>query len=251
MKKIIRPLTVLLMMTILVLAELTPSNEARADTGECFARMSEETARYVREMRIPLKGADSEFYASKAEQVYLLNSEETLNLSAGRTFKNTVAVINYKDARGGGGFYVIEQEITPGKITFFLKKDSEVLESRPVKLFVPRGLAGRAQGPGQPCNQSDCDSINNDTRAKVAALAVEANRTCTTQHTCLPFCNCFAGKLSVAPTIIDVPPSSWRCRTTWQVKYAESQFWIKKINGPLLIQAFDVAIKKEAGRYTF
>ena len=253
MRKTLQLLSLVLVMTIIGLTTLTPSNRANADNDECFTRMSEETSRYIREMKIQLKGADPEFYSSKAEQVYLLSSEETLKLDARKTVKNTVAVINHKDARGKDSFYVIEQEITPGQVTFFLKKDSEVLQSLPVKLNLPRRATRPPKiGPGVPCKQSDCDEINKEEAATDAAMAARANQTCKRQSYCVQHCECFAGALGVSQTIKYVDPTSWRCRSIkTEIKYLPLHLWIKTIEGPLLDQAFDTAIKKEVSRYTF
>jgi hypothetical protein len=204
-------------------------------------------------MKIPLKGADSEFYSSKAEQVYLLNSEETLKLDARKTFRNTVAVINHKDAGGKSSFYVIEQEITPGKVTFFLKKDSKVLQSLPVNLIPPRRSARLTQMiPGGPCKQSDCDDINKEKAATIAVMAARANQTCRRQGFCLQSCRCVVGVLDVTQDLMYVDPTSRNCwKFNLEVKYISAHLWAKVTESPLLAQAFEVAIKKEARLYTF
>jgi hypothetical protein len=253
MRKMLQLLSLALIITIIGLTDFTPSNRANADNDECVTRMSEETFRYVREMNIPLKGADSEFYSSKAEQVYLLSSEEKLKLDDRKTVKNTVAVVNHKDASGKGGFYVIEQEIMPGKVTFFLKKDSKLLQSLPVKLNLPRRTTRPAKiGPGVPCKQSDCNQINKEEAATDAVMASLANKTCKRQTYCVQHCECFAGALGVSQNIKYVDPTSWRCRViNAETKYLSLHLWIKTIEGSLLDQAFDTAIKKEVSLYTF
>jgi hypothetical protein len=242
-----------LVLTFICLTDFMPSNRANADNDECSTRMSEETSRYVREMKIPLKGADSEFYSSKAEQVYVLNSEEILKLGARKSVKNTVAVINHKDAGGKGSFYVIEQEITPGNVTFFLKKDSKILQSLPVALNLS-GRPGRLTQsiPGGPCKQSDCDVINQEKAAMLAMLAARANQTCTRQRFCVQSCRCFAGVLDVSQDIGYVDPTSRRCWTyNVDISYLSAQLWVRVTESPLLTQAFEIAIKKEALLYTF
>lgn len=253
MRKTLQLLSIALVITLICLSDFIPSNRAHAENDECLTRMSEETSRYVREMKIPLKGTDSEFYSSKAEQVYLLNSEETLKLDARKTFRNTVAVVNHKDAGGKSSFYVIEQEITPGKVTFFLKKDSKVLQSLPVNLIRPRRSARLTQMiPGGPCKQSDCDVINKEKAATIAAMAARANQTCTRQHFCVQSCRCVVGVLAVSQDIMYVDPTSRNCWTlNADVNYLAAQLLVRVTESPLLAQAFEVAIKKESRLYTF
>ena len=253
MRKTLQPLSIVLLITIIGLTDFMPSNRANAKNDERLTRMSEETSRYVREMKIPLKGADPEFYSSKAEQVYMLNSEETLKLDARKTFRNTVAVINHRDAGGKSSFYVIEQEITPGKVTFFLKKDSKILQSLPVNLIPPRMPARLTQKiPGGPCKQSDCDNINKEKAATIAVMAARANQTCVRQQFCVQSCRCSVGVLDVSQDIMYVDPTSWRCGTSnSDATYLSAQLWVRVTESPLLAQAFETAIKKEARLYTF
>lgn len=242
-----------LVVTLIGLAVFTPSHRAQADKDECSTRMSEETSRYIREMKISLKGADSEFYSSKAEQVYLLNSEEALKLDGRNIIRNTVAVINHKDSNGKGSFYVIEQEIRPDKVVFFLKSNAKVLQSLQVALNPPdRSVSAIPSGPGVPCNQSQCNVINNKAALIGAQMALLANQTCKRQTYCVQHCMCFAGVQSVSWDIMFIDPTSRRC---W-IANAESaslsaHLWPVAPGNPLLAQAFDVAIKKQARLYTF
>lgn len=111
------------------------------DNDDCSTKMSAETQRYIVETKVPLKGADSEFYASGTEQVYLLNSEERMKLDVRQTVRSTVAVINHKEASGKGSFYVIEQEIMPGQVLFSLKEQwqdsTDVGDATKTQWFAP------------------------------------------------------------------------------------------------------------------
>lgn len=248
MRKTIQLLSLAFVMSIIGLTSFAPVHKAGADNGECLTRMSEDTARYIREMRIPLKGADSEFYSSKTEQVYLLSSEETLKLDSRRNIKNTVAVINYKEAGSKSGFYVIEQEIARGKVTYFLKKDSRVLQTLPMNLFVGRASSPRAQAIPGKC---DCTELDEYARNRSATLLALANQTCQRQIECIPFCRCIGNKQSVAYNYTFFDPTSWRCRKLIALNFQASALWSLVRDGTLLDQAFDTAIKKEAGRYIF
>ena len=254
MRKMLKLSCFALVFAFIGLADVIPSNRARAVGDECSTRMAEETSRYVREMNIPLKGAAYEFYSSKAEQVLLLSSEEKLKADAGKGFRNTVAVINHRDAAGKGGFYVIEQEIRPGEVTFLLKKDSRVIQSLPVKLNLSRNAARIAQiGPGVGCKPSDCDAINQEEAAMDAQMAALANNTCKRITYCVQHCSCFAGSMGIAQVLKYVDPTSKGC---WKVnaqsaQHLSAQLWFKVTESTLLAQAFDVAIKKEVGLYRF
>jgi hypothetical protein len=247
MRKTIQLSSIALVLAIIGLMDFTSSRKVKADDGECFTGMSEETARYVREKKIPLKGTDSEFYSNRTEQVYLLSSEETLKLDSRRNIRNTVAVINHKEAGGKGGFYVIEQEIAPGRVTYFLKKDSQVLQSLPMKLFVSRESSPRAQAIPGKC---DCTELDDYARNRTATLLALANQTCHRQTECIPYCKCVGGKQSVAYNYTFFDPTSWRCRTL-NASNQTAVLWNRVKAGTLLDQAFDTAIKKEAALYTF
>lgn len=236
------------------LAGLIPSNSAGAAGEECPTRLAEETSRFIREQNISLKGAAYEFYGSKSEQVFLLSSEEKLKPDAARGFRNIVAVINHKDAAGRGGFYVIEQEIRPGEVTFSLKKDSRVIQTLPVKLNPSRNAARIGKiGPGLGCNQAACDAINEEEATMDAQMAELANNTCKRITYCVQHCSCFAGSMGIAQVLKYVDPTSKGC---WKVnaqsaQYLSAQLWFKVTESTLLAQAFDVAIKKEVGLYSF
>ena len=242
-----------LVITLLGLAVFTPSHRAHADKDDCSTRMSEETSRYIREMKITLKGTDPEFYSSKAEQVYLLNSGEVLKLGGRSFIRNTVAVINHKDANGKGSFYVIEQEIRPGKVFFFLKNDSQVLQSLQVELNPPdRSVSAIPSGPGVPCNQSQCNAINKKAAVIGAQMALIANQTCQRQIYCVQHCMCFAGVQSVSQDLMFIDPTSRRCwKANAEAASLSAHLWMPPTGNPLLAQAFDVAIKKQARLYTF
>jgi hypothetical protein len=237
---------------VIGLSGFTPSNRANADSRECPGRMSEETSRYVREMNIPLKGADAEFYSSREEQVYLLSSEEALNPDAGKPVRNTVAVINHKDAGGRSKFYVVEQEIRPGEVSFLLKQDSKVIQTLPVLLNLPDRSFRLAQaGPGLGCQPSTCSAINQAEAAVDANMAALANKECRRVSYCVQHCSCFAGAVGIAQVLKYVDPTSRNC---WirnvGTQYASAQFWMRFTESPLLTQALDVAIKKEVRLYT-
>lgn len=255
MRKTLQLLCVALVFTFIGLAVLIPPNRASAVADECSARMAEETSRYVREQNISLKGAAQEFYSNKAEQVLLLSSEEKLKPDAARGFRNTVAVINHRDAAGKGNFYVIEQEIRPGEVTFLLKKDSKVLQTLPVKLN-PSGRAGAVaqKGPGVGCNPSSCAAINEAEAIIDAQMAAMANQTCKRVSYCVQHCDCFAGSLGISQVIKYVDPTAkgcWRFNVTFLSLSAPSRLWLRVTESPLLAEALDAAVQKEVGLYHF
>ncbi|HEX8474974.1 MAG TPA: hypothetical protein VF666_13165 [Pyrinomonadaceae bacterium] len=252
MRKMIQLLCIAFVITIIGLTGLMPSSKVEADNTECLSRMSEETATYIRDMKISLKGRDAEFYSNKGEQVYLLNSEEPLKLNSRRPITNTVAVVNHQDANGKRDFYVIEQEITRDKIIYALKKDSKVLQTLPIRMGSPARL--KVGGPGNPSG-CQCDAINAETNAQLAGLVTLANQTCKKQGVCLPVCHCFGGVQSIAQTLFAANPTSWNCRKFTEVKFIASSLWGRVSEesgtGTLLDHAFEVAIKKEALLYSF
>jgi hypothetical protein len=251
-RKTLQLLSIAIAVAVIGLSGFAPSNRASADSRECSNRMSEETSRYIKEMNIPLKGADAEFYSGKAEQVYLLNSEETLNPGAGRPVRNTVAVINHKDADGRSNFYVVEQEVRPGEVSFLLKKDSKLVQTLPVQLNLPDRSFRLAQaGPGVGCQPSSCNAINQAEAAVDANMAALANKDCRRVSYCVQHCSCFAGAMGVAQVIKYVDPTSRNC---WVrdvgTYYASAHFWRAVSESSLLAQALDAAIKKEVRLYT-
>lgn len=236
-------------LSLIALASCGPSHGPKADSADCLAQMSEETTAYIRNTKIPLTGADAEFYANREEQVYLVNSEEAVRLDPKESAKKPVAVINHKEPGGKRSFYLIEQEVAADKITFILSKDSKVLESLPISLVLPRpSIPGTG---GSPC-QNSCDTINADNNAQIQALQAEANQTCSSRGICLPFCRCVGGTQSLEPTLYRIDPTAWRCWiTTTEVKYHAFHFWAGRQLGPFLAQAFDTAVIKQAGRFVY
>ncbi len=251
MKKITQLFCLAVVLTIIGLSGCMPSNRPSADTGGCLAQMSDETTAHIRDRKIPLKGTDAQLFGNKEEQVYLVSSQEPVKLNSKEVAKNVVAVINHKEAGGKSNFYLIEQEITPEQITFVLSKDSKVLESLPIKLVLPRAAIPGPGGPDQGACQSSCDSIDADNDAQLQALLAEANSTCSDRGICLPMCTCLNGVQSIGFKIINVEPTSWRCRRNIAVEYYDWHFFALRNPGPFLDQAFDMAIKKEARLYAF
>lgn len=235
-----------IVLTLTALAGCGPTRNPTADNRDCLSTMGEETAAYIRERKIPLKGADAELYGNKEQQVYLLNSQEPVKVSADGAGKNPVAIIQHKDARGKSSFYLIEQEITAEKITFILSKDSKVLESLPVPLVLSRAAV---PDPGGECKKY-CDSIEANNDAQLQAVLAQANQTCTRMRICLPFCHCVSGVPHIGYAMYLVPPTSWKC---WKVLATEKQLslqWDLPDPGPFLDQAFDTALRKTASLYT-
>lgn len=255
MRKTLQLLSIAIAVAVIGLSGLTLSNRANADNRECSSRvMSEETSRYIREMNIPLKGADAEFYSGKGEQVYLLNSEEIVNPDAGRPVRQTVAVINHKGAGRGSDFYVVEQEIRSGEVSFLLTKDAKLIQTLPVRLNLPNRSFRLAQtGPGVGCQPDDCKAINQAEAAADATAVALANQECRRVSYCVQHCSCFAGAMGVAQVLKYVDPTSRNC---WirnvTVQYASAHFWPRftESENPLLAQALDTAIQKEVRLYT-
>lgn len=245
-KMVRSPFVILLTLIAIAIAGCGPTRNPTADNRDCLVTMGEETAAYLRERNIPLKGADAELYGNKEQQVYLLNSQEPVKVSAEAAGKNPVAIIQHKDARGKSNFYLIEQEITAEKITFILSKDSKVLESLPVPLVLSRATVPH---PGGECKKY-CDSIEANNDAQLQAVLAQANQTCTRMRICLPFCHCVSGVPHIGYAMYLVAPTSWRC---WKVLATEKQLSIKwdlPDSGPFLDQAFDTALRKTASLYT-
>ena len=246
-KKTVRFLFIL---TLISLAGCRPASQPNPAAGDCLSRMAEETAAYVRERKIPLKGGDAKLYGNKEEQVYLLSSQEPVKLGSSGSAKTPVALIQHKDSSGKNSFYLLEQEITPEKITFILSQDSKVFESLPVKLVLPRASVPiTPDGPGGECKKY-CDSVEADNDAQLQALLAEANRTCSEIRICLPFCNCVGGVPHTAWALYLINPTSWRC---WRVVAVEREIahpWPLPDPGPFLDQAFNAALKKTASLYT-
>lgn len=233
--------------SVVLMSAFVPAHQAGGDERECQNRMSEETAAYIRKMRIPLRGADSEFYGNGKEQVYVLNSGEVLSLNSRRPVGNTFAVVNHRDARGRSSFYVMEQEVAREQITISIKRDSKLLLSLPVKLVTPRALGRVKDLP----SQGECDRINEETNEQVASFLASANQTCKTYQACLPRCN--PANQSVAQLIMIFEPTSWRCKldaTQYEAGFAH-HFLVEVDEGSLLDQAFEVAIKNVSRRYTY
>jgi len=251
-RKKLQLLGIAIAVALIGLSGLTPSNRASADNRECSTRMSEETSRYIKEMNVSLKGADAEFYSGKDEQVYLLSSEEALNLDGGKSARNTVAVINHKDAGGRSNFYVVEQEIRPGEISFLLRQGSRVIQTLPVQLNLPeRPFRLTQAGPGVGCQPSDCNAMRQAEMAVDANMAALANKDCRRVSYCVQHCECFAGAMGMAYVIKYVDPTSRNC---WirnvETQYASAQLWMRFTKSSLLAQALDVAIRKEVRLYT-
>jgi hypothetical protein len=245
MKNITRLSGFVMVLLLIGLTAFLPPDRVAADGGECLARMSEETTAYIREMKIPLKGADARLYANRREQVYLLSSEETVKLNPGRPVKSTVAVIDHKDAGGRSVFYVIDQEIAKGQATLTLKRGTEVLQTFRTRLPT---MAVRAQAKPDEC---DCSYYDNYTAQRIQFLQAEANRLCVTTNECVPICTCPFGKMSVAITRIYFQPTSWRCRIAIKAEVATRYHWFKVTDDDLLDDAFDTAVEKAVGHYSF
>lgn len=243
MKNITRLSGFLMVLLLIGLTAFLPPNRVAADDGECLARMSEETAAYIREMKIPLRGADARLYANRREQVYLLSSEETVKLNPGRPVKSTVAVIDHKDAGGRSVFYVIDQEIAKGQATLTLKRGTEVLQTFRTRLPT---MAVHAQAKPGEC---DCSYYDNYTLQRGQFLQAEANRLCVTLNECLPLCSCPFGKMSVALAMTYFPPTSWRCRIAIKAEAVAVHHWFKVTDDDLLNDAFDTAVEKAVGNY--
>lgn len=243
MKNITRPSGLVTVLLLIGLTAFLPPDRAAADGGECMARMSEETAAYVREMKIPIKGADARLFADTREQVYLLNSEETVKLNPGRPVKSTPGVINYKDGGGRSVFYVIEQEVAKGQAKLTLKRGAEVLQMFRTRLPT---IAVRAQAKPGEC---DCSYYDNYTLQRGQFLQAEANRLCVTLNECLPLCSCPFGKMSVALAMTYFPPTSWRCRIAIKAEAVAVHHWFKVTDDDLLNDAFDTAVEKAVGNY--
>jgi hypothetical protein len=235
-------------LTIVGLTGCLPSNKPSAGNGDCLTRMAEETASHIRDKKIPLKGADAELHSNKEEQVYVLSSQEPVKLNPKESLKNTVAVINHKEASGKSSFYLVEQEIAPDQITFVLKKNGEVLKSVPVKLILPRQTV---PGPGVGNCESFCDSVDAENVPYFQAAQADANRTCSTATICRPACFCVGGTPSMPPTLYAFPPNSWRCWKNVETKYVAERFWALRTESPLLDQALDAAVTKEARLYSY
>lgn len=245
MKNITRLSGFVMVLLLIGLTAFLPPDRVAADGGECLARMSEETAAYTREMKIPLRGADAQLYANRREQVYLLSSEETVKLNPGRPVKSTVAVIDHKDAGGRSVFYVIEQEVAKRQATLTLKRGTEVLQTFQTRLPT---IAIRAQTKPDEC---DCSYYNDYTAQRRQFLQAEANRLCVTLNECVPICSCPFGKMSVALAMVYFTPTSWRCRTVIKAEVATRYHWFKVTDSDPLNDAFDTAVEKAVGHYSF
>lgn len=237
-----------LCLAIVVLVAFLPSSVASAKDNDCFISMSDETSRYVREAKVPLRGNDAEFYSSETEQVLLLSSDEIVKLPVRKPITSTVAVIDHRGKDGIASFYVIEQVIAPGSVTFHLRKDSRILESLQVALTSPSKSARLKPEP--VCGANDCAVINSNEAVIDAAMAALANQTCKRQLYCVEHCMCFAGKLAVAQTLKYVDPTSRRC---WRVNVETRslQMWNRVSAGPLLAHSFEVAVQKAVTLYRF
>jgi hypothetical protein len=243
MKKMVHRRRVAILLAIIGLTGCL-SSEANPGNRADRTRMSEETAAFIRDRKIPLKGTDAEFYGNKEEQVYLLNSQDRVKLNSKASEKNTVAVINQKHANGKSNFYIIEQEITPKQITFLLRKDSKVLESLLIRV-------GAAPHPGVGNCQSFCDSMEANNKAQLQAVQVEVNGTCSTTRFCLPMCGCVGGVGTVVGwATYAIYPTSLRCGMNVASRNRASQFWTSRNLSPFLGRALDTAIKKEAKLYS-
>jgi hypothetical protein len=237
-------------LALIALAGCGPSRNSTAENRDCLDGMAEETTAYIKEKKIPLKGSNGELYSNENEQVYLLSSQESVKLDSNEPVKSPVAVINRKEAGGKRSYYLIEQEITADKVTFILSKDSQVLESLPVPLVRPAKTIPGPGGPGQGSCEGVCDSAKAENDAKIQAALAEANRTCLKQGLCLPVCQCVNGVPYYQQSLIDVNPTSWRCRREIAIKNQPLHFFALRNTGPFLDEAFDIAMRKAAKLYT-
>lgn len=236
--------------TLIASAGCRPPNRPNADSGDCLSRMAEETAAYIKQKKIPMKGSDGELYGNEKEQVYLLNSQEQVKLASNEPVKSTVAVINRKEG-AQSSFYLIEQEISADKITFTLSKDSQVLESLPIPLIRSAKTIPDPGGGAQSC-EIFCDTANANAgvEARLQALQAEANQTCSRRFLCLEICLCSAGTVSYPQTLFYADPTSWRCLRDIAVKNLELHFFAVRNTGPFLDEAFDIALRKTFSRHT-
>ena len=244
MRKMLQLQRSALVLTLFGLTGCLSSDKSNPGQAHGRTRMSDETAAFIRDRKIPLKSTDAEFYGNKEEQVYLLNSQERIKLGSKKSVKNTVAVVNHKQANGKSAFYLIEQEITAKQIRFVLRRDSKVLESLPIRLAA-------APSPGGNCKEY-CDRMDANNRAYLQVLQVEANKYCSTRHACLPMCHCVGGYGTVGGSALyAIYPTSVRCGILVTERFGAPGFWTRRNPSPFLDQAFDTAIKKEAKLYVY
>ena len=257
MRTIVHLCSLAVLLVAVCFAVYPPSGKAQSDRSECFNSMDRETAAYIRERSIAIKGRDAEFYSNKDGQVYLLHSNEAVDVGSGRAYKGTVAVLNHRAAGGRQSFYVVEQEIARNRITYQLRRDGELLETMPVTLSVPRRPVRATTGVPFDC-QKYCDAVNASNQATFQAKQAEANSTCQKVKVCVSMCYCKFGKVDEPQTLIEFKPTSRNCWTRLDLSHqflwalASDRFALSNEADVLTLNyALDVAIRRAAARYTF
>jgi hypothetical protein len=194
-------------------------------SDDCSRQMAEETLRYMQNSKISFKSSSSEFYSNEKERVYVLSSEDKVNLKSAKSEKRVVAVINLKSANNTDEFYTIESEFREDSIVYSLKKESRVLQTKSVKIIIP-----------PPSGDPFCEQINKQTKAQIAQMQQQANATCAIFRMCFPMCK--NGQI-IGYMMVRFTPQNPAC-------YIEIS-----TNQSYLVRIFDSAPDKDSGLFTY
>lgn len=209
--RILRPLLTFVFAAFIVSFSAKNFSAQRPDP-KCMtpsAVMERETNEYIRKNNIRLKSSRSKYYGNADNEVFVLLSEERVDLQRKKPFENVSGVVYARNSKGRKNFYTIEEKITEKGFSFSIKEGRRVLQTINMdsKLGVP--------GPGgtvPPPPPKICKDYRAQFDSTVAGMAAAANQTCKRQITCLPLCIPENNPYSIAYVTVFADPTSWRCR---------------------------------------
>lgn len=230
MGRIIEKLIVVITITLIIFATGEKISAQYTQGNECSKEMAQETATYIQNSNIPFRGSRSEFYSNNEERIYVLYSDENINPTVVRPISRIAAVINYKAGNERDGFYLVESRFRRDFINYYLTKNSETIDTVPVKM----GFSLSRSGPGAP-GDAYCDWVNANNRAIINQLQEEADRLCLTLYTCLPIC--LNGQV-IGAALRVIKPRNIACARPIA------------LIGPLLGRAFNTVVDTDVSMFT-
>lgn len=196
-----------------VIAAFSVNSPAQKNTDpKCLspsAVMERETNDYIRKNNLRLKSSRSKYYSNASNEVFVLLSEERVDLQRKKPFENVSGVVYARNSRGRTNFYTIEETITEKGFSFSIKEGRRVLQT--INMDSKLGIPGPG-GTVPPPPPQICKDYREQFDSTVAGMAVAANQTCKRQITCLPLCIPENNPYSIAYVTVFADPTSWRCR---------------------------------------
>jgi hypothetical protein len=218
--------------------------------SNCEGDMAAETAAYIQSSGIIINGNDTQFYSNTNSRVYLLNSEDPVNMRSFAPVTGTFAVINFKDQGGKSVFFTVEQEITLEQITYTVKKGTQILAatSSPRVAAIP-SFPGQSNPPIWPPVSRRCLELAAEAEQLGILMRARANSTCERQSVCIGICTPSYDPLHIAWTSVFIEPTSRFCFVDNSGPHITNANWLTVTPNPLVHQALDNAIKKESLLY--